>query len=173
MTQKMKFAGFLWPQNPASLSVSHARQIREHTVPFGGELLQDMGRHSVVVSGEGVLKGSRAASQFAELKALHDSAAVDVLQILGLPPIMARLTKLELIGKFNPDKIGYRFTFQEDPSVPLPAEKVQHRTVYTAAEGDNLWSIANRYHTTVEVLRKDNPQIQWPGFLPAGMQVTV
>ena len=173
MTQKMQFAEFIWPQNPASLSVSHARQMQAYAVPYGGELLQDMGKRNIVITGEGVLKGCRAAAQFAELKALQDSAAVDMLCISGLPPIMARLTELELVGKFNPDKIGYRFTFQEDRSVPLPAMKTQRRTIHTAAEGENLWAIANQYHTSVEILRRENPQIQWPGYLPAGTQVTV
>lgn len=171
--QLMEFAGFRWPQNPAALSVSHARQVKEQAVPYGGEILQDMGRRSIVVTGEGVLKGGRAPMQFETLRNFYETGTVDVLKIMGLPPIMAKLTKLELIGKFNPDKLGYRFTFCEDVTVPLPEKKVRHGGVYTAAEGDNLWQIANEHGTTVTVLQAKNPQIQWPGFLPEGMQVTL
>lgn len=171
--QLMEFAGFRWPQNPASLSVSHARQVQTQAVPYGGEILQDLGRRSIVVTGEGVLKGSRAPMQFETLRKFYETGTVDVLRIMGLPPIMARLTKLELVGKYNPDKLGYRFTFCEDITAPLPKRTVRHGDVYTAQEGDNLWQIANENGTTVETLQVKNPQIQWPGFLPTGMQVAL
>lgn len=171
--QLMEFAGFRWHQNPAALSVSHARQVQEKMVPYGGEILQDMGRRSIVVTGEGVLKGSRAALQFETLRKFYEAGTVDVLKIMGLPPIMAKLTKLELTGKFNPDKLGYRFTFCEDSTAVLPEMPLRHSGVYTAEEGDNLWQIANQFGTAVETLQAKNPQIQWPGFLPAGMQVVL
>ena len=133
--------------------------------------MQDLGRRNIVVTGEGVLKGSRAPLQFETLRKFYEAGTVGVLKIMGLPPIMAKLTKLELIGKFNPDKLGYRFTFCEDVTAPLPEMTACLRGVYTTEEGDNLWQIANQYGVSAELLLAKNPQIQWPGSLPAGMQV--
>lgn len=169
--QLMEFSGFQWPQNPTSLSVSHTRQVKAQMLPYNGEVLQDMGKRNIVVTGEGVLKGNRAAMQFETLRKFYESGTVAVLKMMGLPPIMARLTKLELIGKFNPDKLGYRFTFAEDSRVSLPEESTQLHGIATAVDGDTLWVIANKNGTTVELLRAKNPQIQWPGYLAEGTKV--
>lgn len=170
----MEFRGFRWPQNPASLSVSHGRQIAAHTVPYAGDMLQDFGRRKTVVTGEGVFKGGHAMEQFQQLQAFQEDGMAGVLYMMGLPPIPAKLVELELIGKFTPDKIGYRFVFWEDRTVSMPAASVQPAGgVYTAQAGDNLWQIANQYNTTVERLLELNPTIQWPGYLPAGWQVVL
>ena len=171
--QMMEFHGFRWPQNPASLSVSHRRQIKEHMVPYQGGVLQDFGRRNMVASGEGVLQGSRAMEQFQRLSRFYTDGVVGVLKLPGLPPVMAKLVELELLPKIVPDKVRYRFVFWEDPSASLPEESLHGPGggFVTAADGDNLWQIANEHHTAVEVLLSLNPAVQWPGYLAEGQQV--
>ncbi len=174
-SDRMEFRGFRWPQNPTSLTIAHERRIQEHTLPFWGSLLQDLGKQKRTVTGEGVLKGCRAAEQFQRLRGFCEDGKAGVLRMLGLPPMMAKLVELELIGKFTPDKIGYRFTFWEDPWAALPADTEPGLSggSYTAAQGDNLWQIANNCDTTAELLLALNPQVQWPGCLPANCQVVL
>lgn len=174
MTQTMEFVSFRWPQNPTTLSVAHTRQVQEQLLPYHGTAIQDLGKRGLVITGEGVFRGASAETQFACLRRYYDEGTVGVLRLMGMPPVMAKLIKLELVGKFEPDKLGYRFTFWEDSSVPLPPErpKAIHRTC-TVKEGDTLWHIANQYDTTVEILLLENPDIQWPNALTAGRQVVL
>ena len=95
------------------------------------------------------------------------------VKLPGLPPIMARLTELELLPKIVPEKVRYRFVFWEDLSVPLPESAFRQGNggAATACDGDNLWQIANEHRTAVEVLLALNPAVQWPGYLQEGQQV--
>ena len=62
--QTMSFAEFQWPQNPATLSVSYTRTLREQRLPYHGSILQDFGKQCVTVSGEGVFYGERRQEHF-------------------------------------------------------------------------------------------------------------
>lgn len=169
----LEFCDFCWQQNPTTLSVSHARQTQVQSVPYLGDIVQDFGKRRITVTGEGVFVGDRAISLFQQLSQFYREETVGVLKLLGLPPIMAKLVELELVGKINPDKVGYRFVFWEDMTTPLPksAQESLDRGYVVAGEADNLWQIANESHTTVERLLSKNPTIQWPGYLKEGQKV--
>ena len=87
--------------------------------------------------------------------------------------MMARLEKLELIGRFAPDKLGYRFIFWEEPTQSVSEESPREDAVLITEKPENLWQLAYRYHTTVDVLRQKNPQIQWVCAVPKGCRVVL
>ena len=75
----------------------------------------------------------------------------------------------------RPDILRYQFVFWEDSrdftSVPETSQFRMHVTV--KEDGENLWTIAQKEHTTVEELLRLNPHIMWPSYLMKGVQVTL
>ena len=171
--QTMSFAEFQWPQNPATLSVSYTRTLREQHLPYHGSILQDFGKQCVTVSGEGVFYGERRQEHFDALRQFQEAGTVGVLRLPGHSPMMARLGKLESVGRFAPDKLGYRFVFWEEPTQSVPEESPREDAVLITEKSENLWQLAYRYHTTVDVLRQKNPQIQWVCAVPKGCRVVL
>ena len=55
----MRFKGFSWPKNPGKLKMETQRDLKEHTLPYAGSLVQDYGRKRRKISGEGVFLGRR------------------------------------------------------------------------------------------------------------------
>ena len=84
--QTMSFAEFQWPQNPATLSVSYTRMLREQHLPYHGSILQDFGKQCVTVSGEGVFYGERRQEHFDALRQFQESGTVGVLRLPGHSP---------------------------------------------------------------------------------------
>lgn len=168
--EQMQFGSFRWQREPATLSIAHSRQVQTHLLPGSGTTVEDLGRRAAVITGEGVFVGADAKAQFTALAALQDKGTA-VLRLPGLPPMMARLTKLEYAGAVQPEKAGYRFTFLEDPTAVVPETPFAPSGRYLAAEGEDLWHIAMAYGVAPEQLRQCNPQICWMGCLQAGQEV--
>ena len=60
----MRFKSFTWPHNPEVCTVELKRRIAVQRVPYGGCVLQDLGRNFRVMRGEGVFAGVGAYEQF-------------------------------------------------------------------------------------------------------------
>ena len=75
----------------------------------------------------------------------------------------------------RPDILRYQFVFWEDSrnSVAVPETSQFRMHVTVKEDGENLWTIAQKEHTTVEELLRLNPHIVWPSYLTEGLQVTL
>lgn len=160
----MRFKNFSWPKNPHKLQISSQREIKEFFLPFLHSSFQDFGAKRRKISGEGVFLGPQAAEQFQQLSSLLAEGGSGVLALPALPPLSAALVRLDLLADPSPNAVRYSFEFLEDScaSSALPADL--DRPCYLAAPGENVWEIANRFHTSYATLLTLNPQLQWPNY---------
>lgn len=168
----MKYKSFQWPHNPAKLSVTNERNIKELRVPFSNGVLQDYGGKKRVVTGEGEFNGSDCFTVYQQLLSLFTAGGSGLLSLPGVEPFMAVPVTLEQIGRALPNSVAYRFVFWEDQSLQPEAAQKPHRC-HVCTQGENLWQIAADEGTTVNVLVALNPQIQWPNMLREGEKVVL
>ncbi len=164
----MRFKGFSWPKNPGKLKMETQRDLKEHTLPYAGSLVQDYGRKRRKISGEGVFLGEKALASFQELSALLEQGGSGLLILPEFPAMMATLVKLELVGETTPHAVRYSFEFWEDLASGAEGTVLGTGRSHRCQEGEDVWTIANRYRTQAEVVLAVNPQIQWPNFLREG-----
>lgn len=169
----MRFKGFSWPKNPGKLQIETQRDLKEHTLPYAGSLMQDYGRKRRKVSGEGVFLGEEALASFQELSAFLEQGGSGLLILPELPAMTAALVKLELVGETTPNAVRYCFEFWEDLSASGEGARAGTGRSYRCKEGEDVWVIANRYRTQAEAVLAVNPQIQWPNFLREGEVVNL
>ncbi len=164
----MRFQGFSFPKNPTKLQITTERDLKEHNLPYAGSLVQDYGRRRRKVSGEGVFLGADAMEHFQTLSGFLEQGGSGLLILPDLPAMTAALVRLALIGETTPSVVRYSFEFWEDLSGTAESTGVVQGRTYRCRAGDDLWRIANQYHTGVPELLAVNPQLQWANLLREG-----
>ena len=53
----MRYRGYTWPHNPRVYTIEYNRTMAAHKIPFGQYQLQDLGRSSRIMRGEGEFVG--------------------------------------------------------------------------------------------------------------------
>ena len=175
MVPLMKFKDFIWSKNPETFNISITRDIKELSIPFHGSVMQDYGEQKRIIKGEGEFSGKRCMETYQKLAALFESGESGVLSLPNFPAFIAKPVSLSYMTVTRPDILRYQFVFWEDSknsvSVPQISRFRMHVTV--KEDGENLWTIAQKEHTTVEELLRLNPHIVWPSYLTEGLQVTL
>lgn len=186
----MRFKDFTWPHNPEVYSVEYRRRIAVHRIPFGGCVLQDLGRAYRVLKGEGVFAGNGAYEQFRALAAEFRKEGPGLLVHPVWQTEQAYFVSLEVSEKPVPDYVRYSFEFWEDWSgCGGEMQEVEYGGrldeggadaagtagggVYTVRKGDTLWGIAKRYGVSLNALIADNPQIKNPNLIYPGDEVRI
>lgn len=196
----MKYKDFTWPNNPETYTIEYERVVGNRKVPFGTYHLQDMGLNRRVMKGEGEFYGENAYDQFKALATVFYSGGAGVLIHPVWQTANAYFTELTLCQKPRRDYVRYRFTFWESfegytgqtglreveesgteneavngtGSVTTGVTAAEEeKQVHTVKNGECLWVIAKRYGTTVEELRRLNPQIKNPNLIYGGQEVRV
>lgn len=183
----MRFKDFTWPHNPEVYTVEYRRRIAVHQAPFGGCVLQDLGRACRVLRGEGTFAGPGAYERFRELAAVFRQEGPGLLVHPVWQTERAYFTALEAAEKPLPDYVRYRFEFWEDwggydgglreiqesgaPESGQAGEAASLR--HTVKKGDTLWGIARRYGVTLAALKAANPQIKNPNLIYPGEEVAI
>lgn len=178
---KMRYGGFVWPNNPRTYTLTAKRQTAVHKVPGGGFVVQDLGRTAAVMQGEGEFYGPGAYETFQALLAVFQKGGCAALAHPVWSTAGAYFTELQLTQEPRDDYVAYRFTFCEAPGTDgsgmLPDEE---KALLTAgkrylqmASGQSLWSLCEEYGLTMTELLRLNPQIAKPSQVQAGEQVRV
>lgn len=184
----MRFKEFTWPHNPEVYTVEYRRRIAVHRAPFGGCVLQDLGRAYRVLRGEGVFVGPEAYEQFRSLAETFRQEGPGLLIHPVWQTERAYFVSLEVTEEPMPDYVRYRFEFwedwggydgglqeiqtgQESGGGTAAAEEKMDR--YTVKKGDTLWGIAGRYGVTLAALKQANPQIKNPNLIYPGDEVNI
>lgn len=175
MVPLMKFKDFVWSKNPETLSISVTRDIKELSIPFYGSMMQDYGENKRIIKGEGEFSGKRCMDTYQKLAALFERGESGVLLLPNFSPLVAKPISLSYMAVTRPDVLRYQFTFWEDSkgTVAVPETSQFHMHITVKEDGENLWTIAQKEHTTVEELLRLNPHIAWPSYLTEGLQVTL
>ena len=189
----MRYKNFTWPHNPEIYQVEYRREVAAHKVPFGGYVLQDLGKTYRVLQGEGTFVGADAYETFCELENVFRQGGAGILTHPVWPAAKAHFVSLHWTEEPLPDYVRYQFTFWEDQSgyasgltaVPVEAEDsigaagvessaaATEPAVYTVKKGDTLWGIAKRYGVELSALIAANPQIRNPNLIYPGDKVNI
>lgn len=170
--EPMRYKEYSWPQNPSHLKITHKRDVKELRVPYGESVLQDFGACRQIIEGQGAFFGANALSDYSALEKVFQSGGTGTLLLPGMPARTAVFSSLAMAEEPRPDYIRYTFLFIEDSSGSVSAG-TQDKRLHTVSAGENMWTIASLYGTTVDKLMSLNPGVRWPGDLSAGERVAL
>lgn len=168
----MRYKGYTFHHNPATLNVTHNRNLKEKQIPFYLSVLQDYGRCAMVVTGQGELYGEDCFEQYQRLFALYSQKNSGALSVPGINPFMANFTYLAMISEPEDNLIKYKFTFTEDMQASFPVNSTDSN-IHISEQGESLWDISFKYSIPVETLIELNNFIKRPDALEAGSRVTL
>lgn len=163
---RMRFGRFVFPVNPAELSVIHEGRDAETVTPLGGSYAY-FGRKRVRVDGSGYFTGEDAMGTYLRLEGMFGME--ETLILPGLPPMEAVLNGLTLLGVQDRDVVRYAFEFTEC----TPHARSSAGTVLTAAGGESLWDIADAAGVPIDRLLAANPRLPCVTELSAGDRVVL
>ena len=189
----MRYKDYTWPHNPEVYQVECRREVVAHKVPFGGYVLQDLGKTYRILQGEGEFVGVRAYEQYKELEQVFLQGGSGVLVHPVWKTARAYFVSLELTEEPLPDYVQYRFTFWEDTRAysgglkrradqeaeeaaynAAASSKTEVETAYyTVKKGDTLWGIAGKFGVALKDLIAANPQIRNPNLIYPGDRVVI
>lgn len=177
MLAAMKYRDFVWPNNPRIFEVEYRRTLHSYKLPFSGYVVQDLGLQNKIIRGEGEFTGTGAYESFRQLAELFEENKGGKLVHPVWPTICAYFAKLNLREEPREDYVHYSFEFWEykgskfedvaeamdnfdydDPLASLPGLK----RYTTAAEGDTLRSLAEKFGVSVEQMCSMNPSVEDP-----------
>ena len=175
MTLKpMQFRSFTWPKYPETLTISETRSVKSFALSDFSTVLQDDGKQPKVIAMEGEFCGDCCGKAYQDLAVLFESRESGTLTMPNFPSLFVKPISIVYIGQSRPGLVRYKLEFLEDDSA-LPDVKtkplMRYYTVQT--DGESLYDIANRIHSTVDDLLACNPDIPWPNALSAGEQVVL
>ncbi len=165
----MRFCGYDFHHNPATLKIESEGNIRELTSPCCEPKADHLGYRLRHISGEGELYGADCIAQFRELMRLHENGTSGLLTLPHMPPIEAYLKELQMLAQPKEDVLTYRFEFVEQSRCDVPKEAFEYYE--TIVPGESLWDIGYRYHVAIDTLVGLNPQIEYIDSLKEGERV--
>ncbi len=175
MVPLMKFKDFIWSKNPETFNISITRDIKELSDSFSW--FRDAGLRRTETNNQRRRRvfGKRCMETYQKLAALFESGESGVLSLPNFPAFIEKPVSLSYMTVKRPDILRYQFVFWEDSknSVSVPEISWFRMHVTVKEDGENLWTIAQKEHTTVEELLRLNPHIVWPSYLTEGLQVTL
>lgn len=187
----MRFKNYTWPHNPEIYAVERRRRLVAHPVPFGGCVIQDMGKDCRILRGEGVFAGADAYEQFRQLAEVFHEGGAGLLAHPVWRTERAWFAALTVEEEPMPDYVRYSFEFWEDGSgyggalteapsageaLETPPEigdtgKEDMGSSVVVRQGDTLWGIAGRHGVSLTELIAANPQIKNPNLIYPGDEV--
>ena len=176
MLSAMRYKTFTWPHNPRIYSISFERAIAEHKLPMGSYRLQDLGRRSREMRGEGEFFGPDAYRTFQALACLFYENTPGTLIHPLWQTASAYLTELKLEQEPRADYVRYSFAFREaEDTAGREAQDAypEDETWQVIAEDDTALSIAARWGITMDELAALNPGVGSWSLVSTGEKVRV
>lgn len=165
----MRFCGYTFHHNPATLKIEGAGNIRELTSPCCEPKSAHLGSRLRRVTGEGELYGADCIAQFERLQKLLDDEKEGLLSLPKMPAMHAYLKELKMTAQPKEDVLGYRFLFIE--AQPAAKDNTPREYYDTLVVGESLWDISYITGVPIETLVELNPQIRYIDSLEEGERV--
>lgn len=193
MLTAMRYRSFAWPNNPRTYTLRYTRRTAEHKVPMGRYAMQDLGRASRVLRGEGEFFGPDAYDTFRRLALEFEAGGAGQLVHPVFQSERVYFTSLTLTQTPRADYVAYAFEFREageeesgaggaltvlktgasgTGGTSAAASSAAPRT-HTVVLGDTLWAIGKKYGRSVAELVALNPWISNPNLIYVGQEVRV
>ncbi len=195
MLTAMRFRSFIWPNNPSRYDIRFVRETAVLKAPMGLYTVQDLGRTSREMTGEGVFFGPDAYDTFRALAREFDRGGPGLLIHPVWQCASAYFTALALTQEPLENFVAYSFAFREGSgsAAGLTAVPTGGSTgsggadsgsagtdaadggarYHTVVRGDTLWDIGIAYGKTVAELVALNPWIANPNLIYVGQEVRV
>lgn len=164
----MSFKSHIWTYNPSKVKFLSRKEIVEQKIPMGKNILQNFGRNSRVISGEGYLFGEDCFSQYDALWKVHKEETSGLLTIPKFSVMYGYFTNLEIVGEPTENLISYKFTFVEDME---SIDNEYSPSFCYVNSGESLWDISRKYNISVEKLLGLNLWVKNPFSLSEGDKV--
>lgn len=146
---KMSYKGFEFPVNAQSLEIEFSKRTAVSPIIKRGSRVQEICYNPTVISGSGILSGNSAPEQANRLMRIFREESAAYLFSPAFPPMKMFFKALKLSTKANESGIEFSFEFEEE----YCAKRNRRSFGYTyAAEGENLYDIANRCDIPIEEL---------------------
>lgn len=166
----MRYKGYKWQHNPASLIIATKEEIKEQMILQSKSFVRDLGAKAKVVKGTSQLVGKDCIAQYGQLLKLQSKGGSGILSLPDTLPFYAFFKSIELACDPTPEVVTYNFEFVEDLSVePSKGDYAYH----TVDEKESLWDISYKYDIAIEKLVEFNPQVSRVDELTVGEQVRI
>lgn len=146
LLSNMRFAGFEFPYNPATLDIRFEKRFAEYEYPdIDGAELEKMGLSPKVVSGRGAFFGPGAYTTFLKLKDTFEKSKADTLIIPIYGSMRCEFMSLTASHEPTPDYVEYDFEFKESKEIniikqlPLPPAPPEAKPLGVVRTTANLW----------------------------------
>lgn len=167
----MSYKNYQWPYNPQSLEIMHQRNLKEQTVPFFGNVIQDFGKSKRIIKGEGIFLGKSCDKDLNLLKEAFEENGSGILRIPNFSPFLASFKSLNVKREAGASAINYTFEFWEEFSENSLTSHDFTENYYIVEPGDTLFDISAIYNVSVDKLLSLNKFIKRPDSLIAGQKV--
>lgn len=165
----MRFCGYTFHHNPATLKIEHTGRLRELEHPYSLPYAEHLGNRLRRVTGEGELYGADCIAQFLKIKDLFENGEAGLLSLPRIPAMYAYLKELTMTAEPKEDILTYRFLFVE---AHLPEREESSRESYeTIVDCESLWDISYRFGVPIDTLVQLNPQIGYIDTIAEGVSV--
>lgn len=154
---KMSYKSFIFPVNPAVIRISSKNNVAGVNVPYGTELVSQVGKKLRIITGEGEFFGDNCTQLFESLRDTMQGGG-GMLYIPSQKPVYAFFESLELKASDIDGVAAYSFRFAE---AELPSQMHSGQYIY----GDRiscLWDYAYHYDVPIDRLVSLNPHIRRP-----------
>lgn len=168
----LRYKSYVWKRNPDTLKLEQAQNLKQVTLPFAGQVVQDLGAKKRVISGTGRFLGEHALQEFQELAEVCAEAGGGALYLPGMEPLLVRPLSLEIKGQAEEHAVSYAFSFLEDEKA-VPQSTVLLQRDYICQGGESLWDIANQFQIAIEELVRKNTWVKYINQLPKGKKVAL
>lgn len=109
----MRFKNYVWPYNPKTFEASLTRRLSVVKIPFGKNIVTDLGENCRVFSGEGEFSGRNAYREFKKLARLFHEGGAGILVHPVWGAARVYFTALSLREEPFSDYVRYAFEFRE------------------------------------------------------------
>ena len=169
MKGKMKFKGFSFDVNPASVEVYHKRNISEKALLSGRSRVRDEAVCPTEIHGKGCFYGENAYESLSALETLHSKGGEGWLYLPQGSVYKVYFKELSFCFNADKNRYDYSFVFIEC----MNGKKPLYNFSFTIALNDeNLFQIADRCNTPVEQLMALN-DYKTPFAVSAGDRVVL
>lgn len=168
----LRYKSYIWKRNPDTLKLERAQNLKQLTLPFAGQVVQDLGTKKRVISGTGRFLGENALKQFQELADVCAEEGGGALYLPGMEPLLVRPLSLEMKGQVEEHAVSYAFSFLEDEKA-LPQSTVLLQKEYVCKGGESLWDVADQFQIAIEELIRKNTWVKYINQLPKGKKVVL